>query len=89
MNNFQQLALVGGGRFASSNLDPSGSCEDWAQTAGLDWDIQESPVLFNTREGILTSSEDKVLYRSDNLELTIFNEYPPSIAHVSTVRSSG
>jgi len=68
MNNFQQLALVGGGRFASSNLDPSGSCEDWAQTAGLDWDIQESPVLFNTREGILTSSEDKVLYRSDNLE---------------------
>lgn len=69
MNNaYQQLALVGGGRFATSNLDPYGSCEDWAQSSGLDWDIQESPVMFNTREGILTSPEDKVLYRSDNLD---------------------
>lgn len=44
--------------------------EDWIVQAGLDWDIQESPVYFNN--GSVNSADDyvgysdrKVLYRSD------------------------
>jgi len=42
----------------------------WAKQAGLDWQIQESPVRFVTNAGsplgeILSYPDSKVLYRSD------------------------
>ena len=47
------------------------STDTWAQAAGMDWEIRESPVRFITEQagmlGTIKSFEDfKVLYRSDN-----------------------
>lgn len=53
-------------------LPPNQSIERWAQAAGMDWTIRESPVHFcvdgqNHRHTLFnTYPEQKVLYRSDN-----------------------
>lgn len=51
----------------------------WAKQAGMDWQIKETPVLFNVSdEGglhVKASTENKVLYRSDNhLPLSIVSK---------------
>jgi phage/plasmid-like protein (TIGR03299 family) len=53
------------------NLTPNENIETWIQKSGMDWNINESPVHFNTKqegdEGHFQSYQDKkVLYRSDN-----------------------
>lgn len=53
-----------------SALPPKQPIEVWAQKAGMDWTIQETPVRFMAERAgalgsILTFPEQKVLYRSD------------------------
>jgi len=51
-------------------LTPNQPLEVWQQQAGMDWKIQETPVLFNVSdEGglhVKANSDAKVLFRSDN-----------------------
>lgn len=39
--------------------------EQWAHEAGMDWTADQTPVLYQTPAGILSSDDRKVLYRSD------------------------
>jgi phage/plasmid-like protein (TIGR03299 family) len=53
-----------------SALPPKQPIDVWAQKAGMDWTIQETPVRFMTERAgtlgsIMTFAEQKVLYRSD------------------------
>ena len=52
-----------------NKLQPNQSIDDWKESAGMDWSIQDSEVRFITgQNGIGTISafpEQKVLYRSD------------------------
>jgi phage/plasmid-like protein (TIGR03299 family) len=53
-----------------NRLTKKQSIEVWAKQAGMDWDIQESPVRFMAETSgnlgaIMTFPEQKVLYRSD------------------------
>ena len=52
-----------------NKLQPNQSIDDWKESAGMDWTIQNSEVRFITgQNGIGTISafpEQKVLYRSD------------------------
>ncbi|WP_208510363.1 DUF932 domain-containing protein [Variovorax paradoxus] len=53
-------------------LQPKQPLEVWAQQAGMDWTIQETPVRFMTQpegdalQALESFSEQKVLYRSDS-----------------------
>lgn len=40
--------------------------EIWLREAGMDWDIQSSPVLFQSAEHLRPFADAKVLYRSDS-----------------------
>ena len=56
-----------------NELAPKQPLEVWAKQAGLDWRIESSDVSYmaNNEKGhnlILPFAEQKVLYRSDNLE---------------------
>ncbi|SFL91899.1 DUF932 domain-containing protein [Nitrosomonas communis] len=69
----EQMAYVGQTPWhgLGNRLSPKQPLEVWAQQAGMDWQIKESPVHFMTEAlGGLTSihafPEQKVLYRSDN-----------------------
>ena len=51
-------------------LPPKQSIAVWAQQAGMDWTIQETPVRYMTEQAgalgsIMSFEEQKVLYRSD------------------------
>ena len=55
------------------SLPANQSIETWAQAAGMDWQIEESPVRYITEVAghlgsIRTFDEQKVLYRSDTAE---------------------
>jgi phage/plasmid-like protein (TIGR03299 family) len=55
-----------------NQLSANQPIEVWAQQAGMDWNIRESPVSFMTNDADSLSSiasfpENKVLFRSDNL----------------------
>lgn len=48
-------------------LDEGSSIEEWKKAAGMDWQINDSPVQFQSAEGEMLVQDDiKVLYRSDN-----------------------
>lgn len=52
-------------------LEPHQSVEAWAQKAGMDWTIKESPVRFTAEDGeadaaVQSYESQKVLYRSDS-----------------------
>jgi phage/plasmid-like protein (TIGR03299 family) len=71
----EQMAYVGAEPWhgLGNRLPPKQSLEIWAQNAGMDWQIQESPVRFmsdtiGTLGTIHSFPEQKVLYRSDNKE---------------------
>jgi len=52
-------------------LPPQQSLDIWLQSAGLDWTIEQSDVMFNVASDALhirPYSDSKVLYRSDSLE---------------------
>lgn len=57
-----------------NRLSPKQPIEVWRREAGMDWSINETPVLFNANqaEGSLlnlrSNADSKVLYRSDTLE---------------------
>ena len=51
-----------------NQLTPNQPLERWISEAGMDWSINDSPVLFNvSADGmhIRTHADSKVLYRSD------------------------
>ncbi len=51
-------------------LPPQQSLDIWLQTAGMDWTIEQSNVMFNVASDVLhirSYSDGKVLYRSDTL----------------------
>jgi len=53
-----------------NQLTPNQPLERWISEAGMDWSINDSPVLFNvSADGmhIRTHADSKVLYRSDTL----------------------
>lgn len=55
-------------------LTPHQPIEVWQQEAGMDWQIKDTPVLFNADQGpgsllnLRSNLDNKVLYRSDSLE---------------------
>jgi phage/plasmid-like protein (TIGR03299 family) len=68
----EQMAYVGQTPWhgLGSELTSNQPLEVWAKQAGLDWQIEESPVRFVTNAGgplgeILAYPDSKVLYRSD------------------------
>jgi phage/plasmid-like protein (TIGR03299 family) len=71
----EQMAYVGQTPWhgLGNQLSPKQPLETWQKEAGMDWQIQESPVRFMADTignlGIIhTFPEQKVLYRSDNKE---------------------
>ena len=48
-----------------SAMTPGASIEDWVTEAGLNWQVNESPVLLNTTAGQVEFPNKKALYRSD------------------------
>ncbi len=69
----EQMAYVGDTPWhgLGNQLDRQQSLDVWAQQAGMDWQILESPVCFMTEKAghlgaIQSFPEQKVLYRSDN-----------------------
>lgn len=69
----EQMAYVGQTPWhgLGNRLSPRQPLEVWAQQAGMDWQIKESPVHFMTESldslaSIHSFPEQKVLYRSDN-----------------------
>lgn len=71
----QQMAYAGKTPWhgLGNHLPPHQPLDVWAEKAGLDWSIKESPVQFiksnNQHLGeLLTFDNQKVLYRSDNSE---------------------
>ena len=68
----EQMAYVGATPWhgLGSRLSPKQPLEVWQREAGMDWQIQESPVHFKSDAighlgSIHTFPEQKVLYRSD------------------------
>ncbi len=69
MNGFIEFAALGERQAVWHRLGqylPEGqSIEQWQTAAGMDWDISESSVSFNTANGLRSDPTRKVLYRSD------------------------
>lgn len=72
-HHMQSMAYVGQAPWHSLGnvLPPKQSIDVWAEKAGMDWRICETPVRFMTEQAgalgsIMTFSEQKVLYRSDS-----------------------
>lgn len=68
----QQMAYVGEAPWhrLGNELPPKQSIEAWAERAGMNWEICETPVRFMTERAgslgsIMTFEEQKVLFRSD------------------------
>ena len=49
-------------------LTPNQPLEVWLQQAGMDWDIQSSPVYYMGEDNLCQFNDAKVLYRSDTNE---------------------
>ena len=71
----EQMAYVGTTPWhgLGNQLSPKQPLEVWQQEAGMNWQIQESPVRFMADSvdhlcTIHSFPEQKVLYRSDNKE---------------------
>lgn len=68
-NGFVEMAFTGNRskiwHGLGQELTEHSTIEDWKIQSGLDWDILESPVLFQDMAGIQTVADKKVLYRSD------------------------
>ena len=72
----QTMAYKGASPWHSigNRLSPRQSIETWQREAGMNWQINETPVLFNAAQGegsllnLRSNADIKVLYRSDNLE---------------------
>jgi phage/plasmid-like protein (TIGR03299 family) len=74
-HQIEQMAYVGQTPWhgLGNQLSPKQPLETWQKEAGMDWQIQESPVRFmadtiGNLGTIHTFPEQKVLYRSDNKE---------------------
>ncbi|BEP66897.1 MULTISPECIES: DUF932 domain-containing protein [unclassified Variovorax] len=73
-HQIEQMAYVGDTPWhrLGHRLQPNQPVEIWAQQAGMDWTIQETPVRFMTQaegdslQALESFSEQKVLYRSDS-----------------------
>ncbi len=52
-----------------SELTQGASIEDWIMESGLNWEIFESQVSYDTMEGQKHSAEKRVLFRSDTLDM--------------------
>jgi phage/plasmid-like protein (TIGR03299 family) len=68
----EQMAYVGATPWhqLGNALPPKQPIEVWAQKAGMDWSIRETPVRYMSEQAgslgsILTFTDQKVLYRSD------------------------
>jgi phage/plasmid-like protein (TIGR03299 family) len=56
-------------------LSDGASIKTWKTEAGMDWEIQESPVMFNTPAGQQVYNDQKILYRGDtNEQLSIVGD---------------
>lgn len=72
-NGFTEMAFTGP-RSAiwhglGQELEEGASLEDWRKAAGMDWEVRESPVLYQgERYGLESLADKKVLYRGDNSE---------------------
>jgi phage/plasmid-like protein (TIGR03299 family) len=51
-----------------NNLEENASIEDWITSAGMDWSVEESNVMYEAKADIFTYPDRKILYRSDNKE---------------------
>jgi len=51
--------------FVRHNLDPNATASDWAQSSGLDWSVETSPVYYRAGNQALVADDKQLLYRSD------------------------
>lgn len=49
-------------------LTPDASIETWKKEAGMDWEIKDSPIIFNDGSGSKVYKGSRVLFRSDTGE---------------------
>lgn len=72
-NGFIEFAALGDRKEVWHGLGqylPDGqTIEQWQTAAGMDWDILESNVRFQTAEGLKVDTQNKVLYRSDSTDV--------------------
>lgn len=66
-SGFAEMAFVGATPWhgLGQNVDPNSTIEQWKVAAGLNWDINRTPVLYDNG-GIKTLKNTDVLFRSDN-----------------------
>jgi hypothetical protein len=81
----EQMAYVGAAPWHAlgHQLPPKQPLEVWAQKAGMDWTIRETPVRYLAQpedggSAIMAFDEQKVLYRSDtNAPLSVVSVSAP------------
>lgn len=80
-NGFVEMAFVGETPWhkLGQELEEGASIEQWQVAAGMDWNIERSPVRFNAQGNDQIYSGQSVLYRSDdNTPLSVVsNRYKP------------
>lgn len=66
-NGRAEMAFVGRTPWhgLGQSVTQGASLETWALEAGMQWVADESPVLYQTAEGLRASTDRKVLYRND------------------------
>ncbi len=66
-NGKAEMAFVGEAPWhgLGQSVTQGASIETWATEAGLDWQAEESPVIYMTPVGQIASKEKKVIWRSD------------------------
>lgn len=66
-DGYTEMAFVGNTPWhgLGQELQQDASIEQWRVAAGMDWDIQSAPVLFNAGEEVTDYEGQNVLYRSD------------------------
>ena len=50
-------------------LEENASIETWKKQAGMDWDINSSPLMYNGKADIIVNDSKQILHRSDSEEL--------------------
>jgi phage/plasmid-like protein (TIGR03299 family) len=81
-NGYAEMAFVGDTPWhgLGQQLDKEATIETWCKSAGMDWTIEQTPAMYQPKEGInCTIPERYVQYRSDTLApLSVVSErYKP------------
>lgn len=73
--NINSFAMADGGQEPwwgiAAKVDPNGSVEQWAATAGFDWTVEESPIFYRAGNRAHKDDSRRIFYRSDKPHITL------------------